>query len=123
MITKEKKYITPEEYLKLERESETKNEYYSGEIFAMSGATLNHNKISGNIFAGLHNKLKNTKCLPFGSNMRMYVSEKVTLLGLSFPSASVGNPFLSYFSMIGFPIKTFGNDNKGFSEVTLYLKN
>jgi len=75
MFTKEKKYITPEEYLKLERKSETKNEYYSGEIFAMPGASLNHNKISGNIFAGLHSRLKNTKCIPFGSDMRMYVSE------------------------------------------------
>lgn len=86
MITKEKKFITPEEYLKHERESETKNEYYSGEIFAMSGASLNHNKISGNIFAGLHNKLKNTKCIPFGSDMRMYVSEN----GLfTYPDVSV----------------------------------
>ncbi|MBK6773316.1 MAG: Uma2 family endonuclease [Ignavibacteria bacterium] len=58
MFTKEKKYITPEEYLKLERKSETKNEYYSGEIFAMPGASLNHNILTTNILANLHNKLK-----------------------------------------------------------------
>ncbi len=86
MITKEKKYITPEEYLKLERESETKNEYYSGEIFAMSGACLNHNILTTNILANLHNKLKNSKCIPFGSDMRMYVSEN----GLfTYPDVSV----------------------------------
>ena len=48
MITKEKKYISPEEYLKLERGSETKHEYFNGEIFAMSGASINHNMITVN---------------------------------------------------------------------------
>jgi len=75
MLTKEKKYITPEEYLKFERESETKHEYYDGEIFAMSGASINHNLISGNIFANLHTKLKGSKCTPFASDMRVYVNE------------------------------------------------
>jgi len=32
-------YITPEEYLALEREAEYKSEYFDGEIFAMSAAT------------------------------------------------------------------------------------
>ncbi|MBS1551339.1 MAG: Uma2 family endonuclease [Bacteroidetes bacterium] len=86
MITKEKKYITPEEYLRLERESETKNEYYNGEICAMLGASLNHNILTTNILANLHNKLKNSKCIPFGSDMRMYVSEN----GLfTYPDVSV----------------------------------
>ncbi len=75
MFTKEKKYISPEEYLKSEREAETKSEYYDGEVFAMSGASLKHNIISGNIFADLHAKLKNTSCKPFGSDMRINVSE------------------------------------------------
>lgn len=75
MLTKEKKYISPEEYLKSEREADTKNEYYDGEVFAMSGASLKHNIIAGNIFANLHSKLKNTSCRPFGSDMRINVSE------------------------------------------------
>ena len=33
-------YITPEEYLALEREATFKSEYLYGEIFAMSGASL-----------------------------------------------------------------------------------
>jgi len=32
-----KKRFTPQEYLALERKSETRNEYYNGEIFAMAG--------------------------------------------------------------------------------------
>ena len=31
------KYVTPEEYLKLERASETKHEYFEGEVVAMAG--------------------------------------------------------------------------------------
>lgn len=75
MITKEKKYISPDEYLKLERLSSVKNEYYKGEIFAMSGASYNHNVITTNILSTLHSKLRDTKYMPFGSDMRMYVSE------------------------------------------------
>lgn len=33
----EKKRITPEAYLELERTSEIKHEYFAGEIFAMTG--------------------------------------------------------------------------------------
>jgi len=75
MITKEKKYYSSEEYLKLERAAEIKSEYFNGEIFAMSGASVNHNIIAGNIFANLHAKLKNNKCKPFTSDMRINVSD------------------------------------------------
>lgn len=85
MLTK-KKYITPQEYLKFERESETKHEYYNGEIFDMSGASINHNMISVNILSSLHGKLKGKNCIPFGSDMRVYVSEN----GLyTYPDVSV----------------------------------
>ncbi|MBK8553694.1 MAG: Uma2 family endonuclease [Ignavibacteria bacterium] len=75
MITKEKKYITPEEYLKFERQSEEKHEYFNGEVFTMSGAGVNHNVIAVNILVALANKLKGTSHIPLGSDMRVYVSE------------------------------------------------
>lgn len=75
MITKEKKYITPEEYLKFERQSEEKHEYFNGEVFAMSGAGFNHNVVAVNILVALANKLKGTSYIPLGSDMRVYVSE------------------------------------------------
>ena len=34
--------VTPGEYLELERQAEYKSEYYNGEIFAMSGGSINH---------------------------------------------------------------------------------
>ena len=40
--------VHAQEYLALERKSETRNEYYNGEIFAMAGASREHNLIVGN---------------------------------------------------------------------------
>jgi Uma2 family endonuclease len=61
------------EYLVWEERSETKHEYYRGEIFAMAGATANHNRISGNIYAYLHGALEGKPCEPFGSDMRLRI--------------------------------------------------
>ena len=41
-------YISPEEYLEIERAAEYKNEYYYGQILAMSGASLRHSRIDLN---------------------------------------------------------------------------
>jgi len=48
-------YLTPEEYITLERkavpDAETvRSEYMNGEVINMSGARLAHNLITGNIF-------------------------------------------------------------------------
>lgn len=42
------KYYTPEEYLELEEQSDTKNEYLDGEIIPIAGGTTNHNQIAIN---------------------------------------------------------------------------
>jgi Uma2 family endonuclease len=36
-------FITPADYLALERKAEIKSEYLNGHIYAMSGASRNHN--------------------------------------------------------------------------------
>lgn len=69
---KNKKY-TPQEYLELERKAEHKSEFFKGEIFAMSGATRQHNVISGNLYALLHQKLKSRGCRPYGSDLRVHI--------------------------------------------------
>ena len=58
-------YISPEEYLALERKAEYKSEYIDGEICAMAGGSERHNLIVANIIAGLHSQL-------FGSSCRVY---------------------------------------------------
>jgi len=68
-----KQKVSIEEYLKMENAADEKHEYYKGEIFAMSGAKVPHNAISGNIFGILFNKLKGKKCKPFNSDQRIHV--------------------------------------------------
>jgi Uma2 family endonuclease len=73
-----KEYISPEEYLRLERQAEYKSEFVNGEVFAMTGASLKHNLIAGNIFGELRQQLKRRHCQAYVSDMRV----KVTAIGL-----------------------------------------
>ena len=71
-------HVNPEEYLRLERQAEYKSEYLNGEIFAMSGASREHNLIAGNIVAELNQQLRAKPCEVYPSDMRL----KVTATGL-----------------------------------------
>ncbi|MCP3960966.1 MAG: Uma2 family endonuclease [bacterium] len=62
-----------EEYLAFERESEIKHEYLDGEIFAMSGASRKHNRISWNIAEALGPQLRESDCEGFVSDMRVHI--------------------------------------------------
>jgi Uma2 family endonuclease len=73
-----KEYVSPEKYLRLERQAEYKSEYVNGEIFAMTGASLKHNLIAGNVFGELRQQLKGRHCQAYVSDMRV----KVTATGL-----------------------------------------
>lgn len=64
-------YITPEEYLEAERAADYKNEYYDGHVFAMSGASLAHNRIEINLIAGLRDRSKECGCEVLPSHMRV----------------------------------------------------
>lgn len=67
--------LTPEDYLEFERKSETKHEYFDGEIFAMSGAKRNHNVIAWNVGGELRQKLKGKNCEAYPADMRVFVPE------------------------------------------------
>ncbi len=67
------KYFTEKEYLDSERLALDKHEFYKGDIFAMSGASISHNKISKNILVDLGTKLKGKSCEPFGSDLRIHI--------------------------------------------------
>jgi Uma2 family endonuclease len=64
---------TVEEYLALERNADYRSEYIDGDIFAMGGASEQHNLIAGNIFASLHAQLKKQPCKVFQNDMRVQV--------------------------------------------------
>jgi Uma2 family endonuclease len=79
-----KNKFTEDEFLRMERLSKERHEYYRGEIFrmhghgdllAMSGAGDNHNEIFTNLFGDLAIKLKGKKCKPYGPDMRMHIPE------------------------------------------------
>ncbi len=65
--------ISLEEYLALENPSETKHEYYRGEIFGMAGASLTHNRIFSNLFPRLATLLEGKPCEVFGSDLRVRI--------------------------------------------------
>ncbi len=66
--------FTPEQYLELERKAEHKSEYWNGEIVAMAGASLSHNRITLNIGRKLGNQLDGSPCEPFVNDLRVRVS-------------------------------------------------
>jgi Uma2 family endonuclease len=74
MASQPKRYYTPEEYLALERAADYKSEYVAGEIFAMSGASEDHNTIAGNIFRLLGNQFQGRPCRVYISDMRVQVA-------------------------------------------------
>lgn len=68
-----KTLVSPEEYLRLERQAEYKSEYLNGEIFAMTGASRNHNLITVNISRELSQQLKGRPCEVYSADMRVKV--------------------------------------------------
>lgn len=58
MSTAPKPFITPEQYLHREKSAEFRSEYFRGEMFAMAGASANHNLIIGNCIQTLGLQLK-----------------------------------------------------------------
>ena len=70
--------LTPEEYFAWEEQQEVKHEYFDGEVYAMTGGTLNHSEISANFTTLLRNHLEDSGCRVFSSDARIKIqrSEK-----------------------------------------------
>lgn len=64
-------WISPEDYLAGERVSDIKHEYIDGEVYAMTGTSLNHNRIIGNLYADLRAHLADTPCEVFTSDIKV----------------------------------------------------
>ena len=61
----EKPKMTAEAYLEFEKTSEIRHEYFRSELFAMTGGSLNHNRISRNIVRSL---VRDRRANPSGGN-------------------------------------------------------
>jgi Uma2 family endonuclease len=73
MSTQPTIYLTPEEYLAMERKAEYKSEYIDGEIVAMTGASRKHNLIAVNIAREISQQLKGRPCETYPSDMRVRI--------------------------------------------------
>jgi len=67
------KSISSEEYLQGELDSEVKHELIDGDVYAMAGASGNHERISLNLSRKFGNHLEGLPCEPFGSDMKVKV--------------------------------------------------
>ena len=65
---------TSDDYLAFERASELRHELINGEIYAMTGASLEHNTISTNIVITLGIQLRGQSCDLYSSDMRVKIS-------------------------------------------------
>ena len=64
-------HCTREEYLAYDDASTEKHQFYAGEMFAMSGSSFNHSRISTNAIFQLQTRLAKTPCETMNSDMRI----------------------------------------------------
>jgi Uma2 family endonuclease len=70
----EARRMTYEEYVALERVSETKHEYVNGEVYAMAGGTPEHARLQGRIVHLLAVALSGKRCEVFTSDLRVRIA-------------------------------------------------
>ncbi len=71
----QQRYYTPEEYLEIEEAAEFKSEYRDGEIVPMTGASIDHNRIAGNICFALKLALSGKSYEVFIGDLRLWIPQ------------------------------------------------
>lgn len=71
MAPEPKHRLTVLDYLTLERGAETRSEYLDGEMFAMAGASHEHNVIVTNVVAALRPQIRARRCSLYSNDMRV----------------------------------------------------
>ena len=69
-----KSYLTPEEYLEIERKAKYKSEYFQGKMVAMSGAKWVHTVIVGHLVWQFGQQLADGPCHVSARDLRVCVS-------------------------------------------------
>ena len=73
MLSPARRHFSFREYLELEDASNTKHEFYAGEIYAMAGGTPEHAALSLSIGAALLAALRGGPCRVYSSDLRIRV--------------------------------------------------
>jgi len=71
MVNVAASYVSYEQFLEAEQQSDTKHEWFDGVIYAMGGGTVEHSRLAGNIHTALKNALG--RCEVFQSDAMLYV--------------------------------------------------
>jgi Uma2 family endonuclease len=69
--------LTEEQYLSLDRAAESRSEFLAGEMFAMSGASMQHGRLQRNLITQLTVSLGVGPSEAFGSDFRVRVSGRM----------------------------------------------
>jgi Uma2 family endonuclease len=67
--------LTAAEYLRNERIAASKSEYVNGCVYAMAGATVNHNRVAAALLRSLANQLAKRPCEVFNSDMKVRIEK------------------------------------------------
>jgi Uma2 family endonuclease len=78
--------FTPEEYFAWEEQQLCRHEYINGEVYAMSGGTVNHSDIAGNLLILLKTHLRGSGCKTLNSDARVNIVESTNYV---YPDISV----------------------------------
>jgi Uma2 family endonuclease len=104
-----KKNLTIPEYLEYEKTSAQKHEYYQGELFAMAGAKVAHNRIVVRLTGLLSQQLRGKTCEPFNSDQRIHIPENTLF---TYPDISI----------VCGPVKTLNNDDYNILNPTIIIE-
>ena len=66
--------LTAAEYLVIENAAEFKSEFYDGEMFRMTGASIPHNDVKENLSVEIGNRLRGSPCRAASSDQRVRVN-------------------------------------------------
>jgi Uma2 family endonuclease len=68
-------HYTPDEYLAQEEIAEFRSEYRNGEIVPMTGGSINHNQIAGNVYAFFRMALRQTNFKPYIGDLKLWIPQ------------------------------------------------
>lgn len=68
--------ITEADYLAGEQDGQQKHEYIDGQVYAMSGASANHNRLAGNLYGELRQHLKGQPCQAYTADMKIKIDTR-----------------------------------------------
>ena len=75
MASAQLRFYSPNDYLADELERDTKHEYLNGSLYAMAGASRNHQHIISNLVMTFVQHLRGTPCAAYASDMKVKISD------------------------------------------------